>query len=360
MQAQEYFIGLMSGTSLDAVDACLVDLSDGIRLVHASNLAIPDTLRRQSRDLNLPADNDLQRSLILDRQWGYLLAEAAIKVIKESGVDKASIRAIGSHGQTVRHEPGGKHAYSLQIGDPNTLCEQTGITVVADFRRRDIAAGGQGAPLAPAFHQAVFASQDEYRAIINIGGMANITQLGNAIAGFDSGPGNVLMDSWIQHQLQMDYDRNGDWAASGKVLQTLLKTLLDDPYFAKPPPKSTGREYFGLHWLTPFLDGSEKPEDIQATLAELTAHSICQALQPDTDAVYVCGGGAFNHHLLKRMATISKLPVKTTAELGIPPQWLEAIAFAWLAKQTLQQCPGNIPAVTGALGGRILGAIYQA
>lgn len=357
----QLYIGLMSGTSMDGIDAALVDFSGGIRLLHACSVAIPDTIRQQTRDLNHSAQHDLQRSLILDRQWGELFAGAVKQLLNESGNSAQTIRAIGSHGQTVRHAPSGSHGYTLQIGDPNTIAELTGIDVVADFRRRDVAAGGQGAPLAPAFHQAVFASPDERRAIINIGGMANITQLHHTpVTGFDSGPGNVLLDSWIQQHKKEPFDHNGQWAASGTVIPALLQNMLQEPYFARPAPKSTGRELFDSQWLSHFLSGNEPPQDVQATLAELTARTITDALDSTTDVLYICGGGAFNPYLLQRLTALSGKPVFSTETLGIPPDWLEAMAFAWLAKQRIERKPGNLPSVTGAKGERILGAVYPA
>lgn len=355
------YIGLMSGTSMDAIDAALVDFSDGVKLLHSHSLAIPKEIRQQSRALNHSADGDLQQALVLDRKWAYLFAELVQQLVQESGIDNKQIRAIGSHGQTVRHAPTGQLGYTLQIGDPNTIAEITGITVVADFRRRDVAAGGQGAPLAPAFHQAILGNHTEKRAVINIGGMANITELfKNPLIGFDCGPGNVLMDSWIEQNLGKAYDRNGEWAASGKVLPDLLQCLLDEPFFALPAPKSTGREMFDQHWLKKKLRGNENACDVQATLAELTALSISNALDPQTEALYVCGGGAFNTYLMSRINAISGKPTFSTDRLGVPAQWMEAMAFAWLAKQTLEGKTCNLSSVTGARGDRILGAIYQA
>src|SRR5690554_5561316 len=356
-----YYIGLMSGTSMDAIDAALVRIDHDITLIATHSLAIPSDIRQQSRALNHNANNDLEKCLILDRQWGHLFAQTVTGILDKSSIAPAMIRAIGSHGQTVRHAPNKAHAYTLQIGDPNTIAEHCGIDVVADFRRRDIAAGGQGAPLAPAFHRAVFSSSEERRSIINIGGMANITQLhGEPIIGFDSGPGNVLLDSWIQLHKGLAFDKNGAWAASGKALPGMLKAMLSDNYFSLAPPKSTGREQFDQHWLETFLTGSEKPEDVQATLAELTARSICSSLPTDTQALYVCGGGAMNTYLMQRLEAISGKTTLTTEALGVSPQWLEAIAFAWLAKQCIEGRHGNIASVTGAIGERVLGAIYQA
>ncbi len=356
-----YYIGLMSGTSMDAIDAVIVRIGATIELVDSYTLAIPTPIQHATRALNHSAADDLHTCLVLDRQWGLLFAQTVEGLLQKSGINPKAIRAIGSHGQTVRHAPNAKLAYTLQIGDPNTLAEASGIDVVADFRRRDVAAGGQGAPLTPAFHHAVFSDSNELRSIINIGGMANITQLhGNPVIGFDSGPGNVLLDGWIQQHKDLAFDEDGTWAASGTVLPSMLHAMLNDPYFSLAPPKSTGREQFDKHWLQPFLKGDEKAEDVQATLAELTARSICDALNPATQALYICGGGAMNTHLMCRLQALSGKPVFTTQALQIPPQWLEAIAFAWLAKQCIEGKTANIASVTGAKGERILGAIYQA
>lgn len=358
---RELYIGLMSGTSMDALDAVLVDFATGVQLVNQVTLPIPTLLQQQSRALNHHSDSDLEKCLVLDRQWGYLFADAVVKLLEKSATSAQDVIAIGSHGQTVRHAPSEQYAYTLQIGDPNTIAEITGIDVVADFRRRDIAAGGQGAPLAPAFHQAIFASAKENRAVVNIGGMANITQLfGKQTIGFDSGPGNVLMDYWINKHQNQPFDRNGLWAASGNVLPKLLKKMLEDSYFAMLPPKSTGREQFDSPWLEQFNLDNERPQDVQATLAELTARSICDVISAEAHAIYVCGGGAFNRYLLQRIQALSQKKVTTTEKLGVPPAYLEAMAFAFFARQTINHKAGNIPSVTGAKGERILGGIYQA
>lgn len=356
------YIGIMSGTSLDAIDVVLIESTDKLQLIASYSHPINTLLREQTRALNHASHNDLERCLVLDRIWGELFSEAVLVLLQQSGIDKNAVTAIGSHGQTVRHNPNTTPTYSLQIGDPNTIAELTGIDVVADFRRRDIAAGGQGAPLAPSFHQAVFSSQTENRAIINIGGMANITLLraGQDTIGFDSGPGNVLLNAWIKHHKNLDFDAEGKWAETGKVITHLLDSALKDSYFSLPPPKSTGREQFDLHWLKALLVGNEKPENVQATLIEITARSICDALPHDIDALYLCGGGAFNRFLCERIAEISQKPVASTEALGIDPNWLEAIAFAWLAQQTIEKKAANLPSVTGAKAARILGAVYQA
>ena len=306
----------------------------------------------------------------LDRRLGSLFGKACLQLLDQAKVNAAEVRAIGSHGQTIRHRPPSsaaveEPAFTLQIGDPNTIAEITGIPTVADFRRRDIAAGGEGAPLAPAFHAAAFSKPGCPRAIVNIGGIANISLLrDNETSGFDCGPGNTLLDHWAQRQLGQAYDLNGSWGAEGAVNVELLEQLLSHPYLAQSAPKSTGKESFNLDWLDGELAQADPldPQDVQATLAEFTAACICDAIasQPDpVDEVYICGGGAANVDLMRRIsARIEPLPLGTTSELGCDPAWVEAAAFAWLAHRTLEGLSGNLPAVTGATGERILGAVY--
>ncbi len=364
------YIGLMSGTSLDAVDAVLVELTNTeCQLQQALSLPIPGEIRRQALSLLSPGENELARIARLDVQLGRLFAEAAGKLLAQAKLQASDIRAIGSHGQTLRHLPDGPFPTSMQIGDPNIIAETTGITTVADFRRRDMAAGGQGAPLVPAFHAAILRSEKENRALLNIGGIANLSLLpadpAQPVTGFDTGPGNGLMDAWIEHHRQIPMDENGDWAAGGQIDEPLLERLLDDDYFRQPPPKSTGREYFNLHWLEARLSAcpNRSPRDVQATLAELTARSIARAIReqaPGYSRVLLCGGGVHNAHLRRRLA--AALPgcrISSTADAGLDPDWVEAMAFAWLAKQTLEGRPGNLPSVTGARHGVILGAVYQ-
>ena len=281
-------------------------------------------------------------------------------LLTKSNFSAADITAIGSHGQTVRHQPVSPHAFTLQIGDPNTIALKTNITTVADFRRRDIANGGQGAPFAPAFHDAFFRTDLEDRAIINIGGIANISILpadkNKPVVGFDTGPGNGLMDAWAQKHICTAYDNNGEWAASGVVNDALLEKLMSDPYFKLPSPKSTGKEYFNLSWLDSFLSDDLKPEDVQATLLELTARTISKAT-PDNKQVVLCGGGVNNSALVN--ALVTRHPkLKTTEYLGIAPQWVEAAGFAWLAKQTIEKNPVNLTHITGAKQPTILGGTY--
>ncbi len=338
MPGKSLYIGLMSGTSADGIDAALFDFkSDQPRLLAHHSVDIAD-LQPAIFDLSQPGKNEIHRLNQLDRELGIRFAEAANALLALSDYSADDVAAIGSHGQTIRHYPPhtelSEHAYSHQIGDPNTIAQLTGITTVADFRRRDIAVGGQGAPLVPAFHRACLAKRGVNRAIINIGGMANISYLpgDGTTLGFDSGPGNVLMDGWSQQHLHQPFDKDGQWAASGEILPQLLADLLQHPYLAKPAPKSTGREAFNLDWLSSQLPMMTTAEDVQATLLEYTATTIAQALHTlpvPVEEIYLCGGGAFNSALKKRIALrASPALVSTTEALGIDPQWVEAAAFA--------------------------------
>ena len=361
------YIGLMSGTSMDGIDAVLVDLESPLpKILKATTQPWSPTLRERlqsaARGSYLTADQFAQ----LDAEVGEAFAAAARQVI--AGYDPADIRAIGSHGQTLAHAADAQPGYSLQIGCPARIAETTGITTVADFRRRDIAAGGQGAPLVPAFHQAILQSPDENRVVLNIGGIANVTCLPSdnslPVSGFDTGPGNCLMDGWAQQQLGEAFDRDGSLAASGSVQPELLQELLADPYFQLVPPKSTGTDHFSAAWLREHLSGRNlQPADVQATLLELTAESIARIVRqqaPDTARVLLCGGGIHNRQLMQRLGDNLACPLQSTADYGIDPDWVEAVAFAWLAQQTLNGRAGNIATVTGAAGARILGAIYPA
>ncbi|GAB3393106.1 anhydro-N-acetylmuramic acid kinase [Azotobacter armeniacus] len=360
------YLGVMSGTSLDGLDIALVDQDTRTNLLGMLYLPMPADLRADLLALCSPGPNELVRAALVEQQWVHLAAQGIDSLLKQQSIQPARIRAIGSHGQTIRHHPA--QGITIQIGNPALLAECTGISVVSDFRKRDLAAGGQGAPLVPAFHQALFADDSTHRAILNIGGFSNLTLIepGKPVYGFDCGPGNVLLDAWIQRQQGLEFDRNGDWAASGKIRSALLKTLLGDPFFLSRGPKSTGRELFNMVWLEQQLAGlpTMAPADIQATLLELTASSIVDSLQTAqgrTDELLVCGGGAHNQALMKRLAEL--LPtskVATTEAYGIPPDWIEAMAFAWLAHCCLEGIPANRPSVTGARGPRILGAIYPA
>lgn len=356
----------MSGTSLDGIDAGLVDFSDSkIRLVDFHYQPFSSELRQQIHKLSQPNQAILLKDYgWLDTKLGELFAEAAQTLLGQAQIPVSAIKAIGSHGQTIYHAPEPPYGFSLQIGDPNRIAEITGITTVADFRRRDIAVGGQGAPLVPAFHQAVFGDNTQARTILNIGGIANITVLnGNAVLGFDTGPGNTLMNLWCEQHRNQPYDRNGEWAASGQVNQALLTTLKDDEYFKLPPPKSTGKEYFSLAWLQQKLSrfGELKAEDVQATLCRFSADSIAEAISqyaPRTQQTLVCGGGAHNRQLLNLLQQNLNMKVISTSELGINPDHVEAIAFAWLARQTINNREGNLCSVTGAKTPVVLGGIY--
>ncbi len=361
--------GLISGTSMDGVEAVLLEITDGaFTLRHALHLDYPASLAlRLKRAVAAPDACGLDEFGALDAEVGEVFASAAAALLEQSGVPASAVRAIGSHGQTLLHRPRGTRRYTLQAGDPNRIAERTGIDVVADFRRRDLAAGGEAAPLVPAFHAAAFGVAGQDRAVVNIGGIANITtlQADGRVGGFDTGPGNCLMDLWAEEHLGAPCDRGGALAAQGTVKPALLETLLAEPYLALPPPKSTGRELFHRAWLAPALarhPGS--PADVMATLNEYTATTIAAALQAvpgfAPDELLVCGGGAFNDELMRRLA--ARLPqqkVMSTATRGIPPDQVEAALFAWLAWRFLQGQPGNVTAVTGARGPRVLGGLYR-
>lgn len=366
----ELFIGLMSGTSLDAVDAALVNLQTTPRLIATHEAPLPQDLAADLRALS-QGQLELQSFGRLDTSLGELFAEAVLELLRRAGIEARQVIAIGSHGQTIYHHPEGERPFSLQIADPNIIAERTSITTVADFRRRDIAAGGQGAPLVPAFHAVVLRSATEDRAVLNIGGIANITLLpashSQQVSGFDCGPGNTLMDHWARRHLGLPRDESGRWAAHGDCIDPLLDLMLQDPYFELPPPKSTGPEHFGPRWLQWHLDhwgGRTGPENVQATLLELTATSISDALAhfaASAAAVLVCGGGVHNARLMQRLQKrIATRRVVSTAVEGIDPDWMEAMAFAWLAQQTMQGKSANLPSVTGAKGPAALGGIYQA
>jgi anhydro-N-acetylmuramic acid kinase len=365
----ELYIGLMSGTSVDGIDAALVDFeTNQPRLVAFEYLAFPDEIKQRIEQISrADALISLRDYGNLDTQLGGLFAETVNKLLAKADIPATSIKAIGSHGQTVHHVPDDTLPFSLQIGDPNIIAEKTGITTIADFRRRDIAAGGQGAPLVPAFHQAVFGDCHEHRVIVNIGGIANITVLpaqpSENIIGFDTGPGNTLMDQWIQHHQNRRFDKNGAWGATGRINRELVLRLKQDPYFQSAPPKSTGKEYFSLPWLAHYSTNAECPaHDIQASLCYLTAITICDAIHayaPDTQRVLVCGGGIHNAYLLQLMEQNLACPVDSTEPFGIHPDHVEAVAFAWLARQTLTNQPGNLKAVTGAGRSVILGGVYR-
>ncbi len=362
-----YIIGLMSGTSLDGVDAALVRFEGATpRLIAGLTLAYPDALLSRLRQLCTDASNDLHLAMQADALVAEHFADAVHALLARQGLTASEITAIGSHGQTIRHEPDGDIAYSLQIGDANRIASLTGIDTVADFRRKDIALGGQGAPLVPAVHQALFAQAGVRRGIVNIGGIANLTVLPgdeDDVLGFDTGPGNTLMDAWCLRHTNQPYDEGGRWARQGSVSQALLRQLLSDPYFARPAPKSTGREYFHLQWLEQHLavmPGQLRAEDVQASLLALTAHSISEALRGHhIQECYLCGGGAANDALVAAMSERG-VDVRRTDDLGVDSDQLEAMAFAWLAWAHLHGRSGNLPSVTGASRRALLGAFYPA
>lgn len=361
------FIGLMSGTSMDGIDAVLVSFGEQRQLHilgHASR-TYPTPLKHRIEALagNQGSPAELGE---VDALLGDHFAECALKLLKDTNLPPGNIIAIGSHGQTVFHQGASPPSFSLQIGDANRIAERTGITTVADFRRRDIAAGGQGAPLAPAFHEWYFSMPGRDRVLVNLGGMANITLLpgnGEPALGFDTGPGNRLLDLWCHEHTGADYDANGHWAAGGQVIAPLLDGMLEDPYFARTGPRSTGREYFNRDWLAQYLahHPNADPRDVQSTLVALTAETVVRGIIESgrPEEVLLCGGGAFNPVLAQ--AIRQRLPgsqVKTTDVAGIHPQMVEGVAFAWLARQRLLELPGNLARVTGARGPRVLGAVY--
>ncbi|MBV8665796.1 MAG: anhydro-N-acetylmuramic acid kinase [Burkholderiaceae bacterium] len=375
-QSPQLFIGLMSGTSLDGVDGVLASFNGGAapHIVATGYIAFPPDLRTDLLALQAPGENEIHREALAANRLAALYADCVHMLLQQAQCSSETVQAIGCHGQTIRHCPqlARQLGYTRQTNNPALLAELTGIAVIADFRSRDIAAGGHGAPLVPAFHQAVFARKDAVRVVANIGGMSNISILENSphARGFDTGPGNVLLDAWIGEHRSLSHDADGAWAASGQVLPDLLQRLLAEPFFALPPPKSTGRDLFHLEWLMARLHGFEnaRPEDVQATLTALTARSLADAIArhaPRTEAVYVCGGGAYNAELLRQLRnelSLCAVPatIGSTEELGVAPNHVEALAFAWLAQRFTTRQPGNLPAVTGARGLRILGALYPA
>jgi anhydro-N-acetylmuramic acid kinase len=362
-----FYLGLISGTSMDAIDAALVDFSaEPLRIIATSATSFePNLKRRITALIDRAGSVALDEVGEIDVELGKVFALASLALLRSAGVDIGQVSAIGSHGQTLRHRPDLPAPFTWQIGDPNTLTEMTGISVVADFRRRDVAAGGQGAPLLGVFHDQVFRSDDEDRVIANLGGIANITILarGQTVTGFDTGPANRLLDAWISLHEGKDYDSDGEWAAAGKVDDMLLRELLDEPYLRLPPPKSTGRELFNLPWLQNKLRlFSRQPRDVQATLQQFTARSLVEAVNLNAPgaAVYVCGGGARNTGLMRAIAALmSPNRVAGTERLGLDPDYVEAAAFAWFAKRTLEGLTSSAGSVTGAKGARILGGVYR-
>lgn len=369
MSSPELYIGLMSGTSIDGIDAALVNLrGNNVELIAFEYLPFSFDLQDELHRLSSPnALISLQNYGEMDSRLGHWFAHAVETLLHKQKLNASDIIAIGSHGQTIYHSPSGQYPFSLQIGDPNCIAEQTGITTIADFRRRDLAVGGQGAPLVPAFHKAVFDCRNETRCIVNIGGIANITVLpanqNLPVLGFDTGMGNVLLNQWTQRHLNKSYDKNGAWANTGNIDFELITCLKKEPYFHTAPPKSTGVDYFSLSWLEARCRlENYSPEDVQASLCYLTAITICEAIAkftPETTRILVCGGGVHNAYLMNLLIENAHCPVQSTADFGIHPDHVEAIAFAWLAKQTLHRKTGNLEAVTGANRPVILGGIYQ-
>ncbi len=365
MQKPNLYIGIMSGTSLDGIDVALVDFSASQpKLIASHYLAYTPMLQADLLALHQPDFNELHQSQLVGNQLAYLYATATADLLKKAHCQADQIWAIGCHGQTIRHRP--DQHYTIQLGNAALLAELSGITVVSDFRSRDIAAGGQGAPLVPAFHHQVLRHPTVHRVIVNIGGISNLTNLqpDHATTGFDCGPGNLLMDAWIKSQHGVPFDRGGQWAASGTVIPELLQKLLSEPFFHTPPPKSSGRDLFSMEWLHSKLAGNEAPADVQATLLALTSHCIAEAIKQYCNGVreiYLCGGGAHNHALVKQLkSALPNAQILLTEVLGIEADWMEAIAFAWLAQQTLAGQSANLPDVTGARHPCVLGAIYKA
>ena len=385
--ADGLFIGMLSGTSVDGIDAVLVRFTPQLEMVASHTLPFPTALKDELLGLCVPGENEIDRLGRADVALGRLFAQAVHELLAKAGVAANAVDAIGSHGQTIRHRPGLAPAFTLQIGDPNVIAAETGITVVGDFRRKDLALGGQGAPLVPAFHEAVFRSRDHNRVVVNIGGIANLTALpaeaAAPVLGFDTGPGNTLLDGWARRVLNAPMDRDGAFAARGRVVPELLRAFLAEPYFSRPAPKSTGPEQFSLAWLERHLAAAGRgvsDADVQATLVALTAQSIADAIkalpgiapasirpspgmpagrrryEPD---VFICGGGARNPVLMRALAeALPACAVGVTAALGVEGDWVEALAFAWLARQRVLGLPGNCPPVTGARRATVLGGLF--
>lgn len=370
----ELYVGLMSGTSMDGVDAALVEFdNDKLKLIASHYHAIPDTLKEKLKQLSQDTrDSSIDELGEVDNELGYLFAKATQVLLKSIHIKPEQVTAIGSHGQTIRHRPDLKNRFTLQIADPNIISYQTGITTVADFRRKDMAANGEGAPLAPAFHKKIFHSSKEDRAILNIGGISNLTYLPknseHACFGFDCGPGSALMDAWTFKHHNKNFDVNGSWAAASRPDEELLALLMQDTFIYQQPPKSTGKEHYNMKWLQQQLDKVEplSADTVQATLCQFTCDSIVSAVKkllPNVDRLIVCGGGAHNLHLmslLEHKLINPNIDVDSSSLYGVSPDWVEAIAFAWLARQTLQGLPGNLPAVTGADRPLVLGSITPA
>jgi anhydro-N-acetylmuramic acid kinase len=363
----DLYIGLMSGTSMDGIDAALVEFGDAsLNLINTTSHNYPPGLREQLLDaISLPLHQDIDNVAELDRATGDAFRDAALALLEDAGVDSSAVRAIGSHGQTLRHQPDADEPFSLQIGDPQRIADGTGLPTVGNFRSADIEAGGQGAPLAPYFHEWLLRTPGATRCVLNIGGVANVTVLADKqdTIGFDTGPGNSLMDAWIRKHRALPFDRDGRWAATGAVDEDLLRQLLTDSYFALDPPKSTGFEHFNLAWIEGHPVAAIEPADVQATLCRLSAVSITDAIRdfaPTCAEVLVCGGGVHNSVLINEIdSRLPNIAVNSTASAGLDPDWVEAVAFGWLAMRHLQGLPGNLPSVTGASEAVVLGCLYQ-
>jgi anhydro-N-acetylmuramic acid kinase len=365
------YIGVMSGTSLDGIDIAVVDINNNqISLIAAETYPFEASLHKDLLKLINNGQTQLQQLGQIDMALGHAYSESILQLLHETHIEAADICAIGCHGQTIYHAPEVAYPFSMQIGNGSVIAELTGITTVTDFRQRDMVLGGQGAPLVPAFHEAIFHNSEEDRVIANIGGIGNITILpadtNSPVIGFDTGPGNVLMDQWYQQHHKSMYDENGQWARDGQVDHDLFQLLMADPFFTQPIPKSTGREYFNLNWLTNKLVELDKPiraESVQKTLLQVTAFSISESIKQyaeKTKKVFVCGGGAHNEVLMQALRDeLPAIQVENTADLGLAPDWVEACAFAWLGMQTINHQAGNLPAVTGASKPTILGATYS-
>ena len=362
MDNSSLLLGVMSGTSLDGIDIVLIDQNNrNIKIIEFIHISYNEDIKKRLLLLHLDQKSDLRHSIEMSLDHARLTANGIKKVLKKNKLQAKDVKCIGYHGQTIRHYP--ENGYSVQVGSANLLSELTNITVVSDFRNRDIAAGGQGAPLVPAFHNEFFFKKNKNRLIINIGGISNITYLPTSknIIGFDCGPGNILLDHWVKFQQNKNFDNLGRWAKSGEIIEDLLLKFQKDSFFKKIPPKSTGRELFNLDWLNKFDIKNYPTEDIQRTLLELTVVTINESIRKfcsSVDEIYICGGGSKNKFLVERLEVITGVTINTTDKLNIPSQQVEAIAFAWLAKKCIKKQFNNSPTITGSSGPRILGTIH--
>lgn len=360
------YIGLLSGTSIDAIDAGLFDFANGIETIATLSYPIPPVLRDKLIHLSEHNQTTLAEFGEIDHILGRLFAESALAVLDKAKLSPQDIQAIGSHGQTLWHQPSGIHRFTIQAGDANLIAKMTQIQTISDFRRGDMALGGQGAPLVPAFHHYLFASDDVQRVIVNIGGISNITYLPSSkkqhLLGYDTGPGNGLIDDWCRIHLKKPYDHDGQWAKSGIVQKSLLEPMLNDPYFKLRPPKSTGKDYFNLNWLKSHIKQDYRPQDVQATLVDLTASTIAREIlrHLEKGQVIICGGGAHNTYLTNRIKSYlsTKISMSTSEGFGLSPDWVEAACFAWLAKQRIENQSCELTTVTGATNNTVLGALY--